>query len=55
MLGFDVVWAERDPSSGMEILDALARSELKGNAEFQRAYGRLRPQLDYDRRFARQP
>jgi len=52
VLGFDVVWAERDPSSGMEILDALARGELKGNAEFQRAYGMARPQLDFDRRFA---
>jgi len=52
VLGFDVVWAERDPSSGMEILDTLARGELRGNAEFQRAYGMARPQLDFDRRFA---
>jgi len=52
VLGFDVVWAERDPSSGMEILDSLARGELKGNTEFQRAYGMARPQLDFDRRFA---
>jgi len=52
VLGFDVVWAERDPSSGMEILDSLARGELKGNPEFQRAYGMARPQLDFDRRFA---
>jgi len=52
VLGFDVVWAERDPSSGMEILDTLARGELKGNAEFQRAYGMARPRLDFDQRFA---
>ena len=52
VLGFDVVWAERDPSSGMEILDTLARGELRGNAEFQRACGMARPQLDFDRRFA---
>jgi adenylate cyclase len=52
VLGFDIVWAERDPSSGMETLDTLARGELKGNAEFQRAYGMARPQLDFDRRFA---
>ena len=52
VLGFDVVWAEPDPSSGMATLDSLARGELKGNAEFQRAYGMARPQLDFDRRFA---
>ena len=52
VLGFDVVWAERDPSSGIEVLDAFARAELKGSAEFQSAYSRLRPQLDFDRRFA---
>jgi adenylate cyclase len=52
VLGFDVVWAERDPSSGMEILDTLARTDLKANQEFQRAYAQARPRLDFDRRFA---
>src|SRR5262245_28562446 len=52
VLGFDVVWAEPDPSSGMEVLDGLARGELRSNAAFQGAYARLRPGLDFDARFA---
>ena len=52
LLGFDVVWAEPDPSSGIEILDGLASTELKRDPDFQKAYSRLRPSLDFDRRFA---
>jgi len=52
LVGFDVVWAEQDTSSGIEVLDALARSELKGNADFQKRYSRLRPTLDFEARFA---
>jgi adenylate cyclase len=52
VLGFDVVWAERDPSSGIEVLDGLARRELKENPQFQNTYSRLRPSLDFDERFA---
>jgi adenylate cyclase len=52
VLAFDVVWAERDPSSGMAVLDRLARGELRGASEFRSAYARLRPQLDFDGRFA---
>jgi len=51
-LGFDVVWAERDASSGIDVLDSLARRELKDVASFQSAYVRLRKQLDFDGRFA---
>jgi len=52
VLGFDVVWAERDASSGMGVLDALAGRELKDVQGFQDAYRRLRPTLDYDGLFA---
>jgi len=52
VLGFDVVWAERDPSSGIDVLDALARRDLKSVTEFHAAYRRLRPELDFDARFA---
>jgi adenylate cyclase len=52
VLGFDVVWAERDTSSGMTTLDQLAQGELKDTAAFQAAYERLRPRLDYDGQFA---
>ena len=53
LLGFDVVWAEPDPSSGVDVLDALARADFKANTEFQSVYARLRPNLDFDARFAR--
>ena len=52
LVGFDVVWAERDASSGIHVLDRLAQGELKNSAGFQAAYARLRPSLDYDARFA---
>jgi adenylate cyclase len=52
LVGFDVVWAERDPSSGIDVLDGLARKDLRGNREFQRSYSRLRASLDFDATFA---
>ena len=52
LVAFDVVWAERDPSSGIEVLDKLGRGELKDNAQFQSSYAALRPNLDFDGRFA---
>ena len=52
LVGFDVVWAERDPSSGIDVLDGLARGALQGNREFQRSYSRLREGLDFDATFA---
>lgn len=48
VLGFDVVWAERDSSSGIEVLDRIARDV----PAFQSAYAKLRPGLDFDARFA---
>jgi adenylate cyclase len=52
VLGFDVVFAERDSSSGIEALDALAQGELKPSTAFQQAYRDLRPKLDNDAFFA---
>jgi adenylate cyclase len=52
VLGFDMVWAERDGSSGMDVLDALAQKELKDAPGFQSAYRELRERLDYDGMFA---
>jgi adenylate cyclase len=52
LVGFDVVWAERDTSSGIEVLDALAQDELKNDGAFQSAYPRLRGKLDFDSLFA---
>ena len=48
VLGFDVVWAERDASSGIDVLDSLAQGELKDVAAFQNAYRERRARLDND-------
>lgn len=53
VVGFDVVWAEADYSSGIRALDRLSEVQLKQDAEFQRAYREMRPELDNDGRFAR--
>lgn len=53
VLGFDVVFAEADLSSGIRVLDGLAARELKDSAGFQQAYRQIRPGLDNDELFAR--
>lgn len=52
VLGFDVLFAERDESSGLSTLETLARGELKENKNFDDALERLRPSLQYDDLFA---
>ena len=53
LLGFDVVFAEPDTSSGLGMLEALAADEFKGDIGFQSKVEQLKPQLDYDELFAR--
>ena len=52
LVAFDVFWAEQDTSSGVGVLDALAKKELKDAPGFQAAYQQLRGGLDYDGMFA---
>ncbi|MBI2308645.1 MAG: adenylate/guanylate cyclase domain-containing protein [Rhodocyclales bacterium] len=52
VLGFDVVFAEPDESSGLKSLEAIGKRELKDDAGYQSALKGLRQSLDYDRRFA---
>lgn len=52
MLGFDVVFAEADESSGLQTLEKLAKKEFKDSGQFQSALKELRPRLNYDARFA---
>jgi len=52
IIGFDVVFAEPDESSGLPVLERLARTKLKDVGSFQSALSDLRPELDYDSRFA---
>lgn len=52
VLGFDVVFAEPDESSGLKVLESIGRRQLKGEAGFQRTLAELRHSLDYDQLFA---
>ncbi len=52
LLGFDVVFAEYDDSSGLKSLEALARGELASNRGYKAKLQELRPSLDYDHLFA---
>jgi adenylate cyclase len=54
MLGFDVVFAEADDSSGLKRLRQLAQKELRDQAGFaERLQPAAGPSLDYDAMFAR--
>ena len=52
IVGFDIVFAERDESSGLKVLQQLAQKELKDVAGFQSTLKQLQPQLEYDELFA---
>lgn len=52
LLGMDVLFAEPDRSSGLTVLEDLARGPLKADKSFESALSELRPSLDYDKRFA---
>jgi len=52
LIGFDVVFAEPDESSGLPVLEKLAKTRLKDVGPFQSALKELRPGLDYDAIFA---
>lgn len=53
LLGFDVVFAEPDESSGLKRLRQLAEGELKDAPGFAERLGQLQSTLDYDAMFAR--
>ncbi|MBA3695765.1 MAG: adenylate/guanylate cyclase domain-containing protein [Methylotenera sp.] len=52
VLGFDVVFAEKDESSGLKSLVEIQTKYLANNAQFNQALESLRPKLDYDQVFA---
>jgi adenylate cyclase len=53
LLGFDVVFAEADDSSGLKRLQQLARNELKDQPAFTDQLNQLQASLDYDAVFAK--
>lgn len=52
LVAFDVVFAERDPRSGIAQLEALWQGSLRGNPVLGRILDAVRPALDWDARFA---
>jgi len=52
VVGFDVVFAEKDESSGLRVLQKLGQNQLKGDKSFQATLSQIRPQLEYDNLFA---
>lgn len=52
VLGFDVVFAEPDTSSGLSLLEQWAKGPLKNDTRFQIQLESSRPSLRYDRLFA---
>ena len=52
LLGFDVVFAEPDDSSGLKRLQQLANNELRGEKGFIAQLGQVQASLDHDALFA---
>jgi adenylate cyclase len=52
VLGFDVVFAEKDESSGLKSLEEIEANYLKSDSSFHGLVEQLRPKLDYDQVFA---
>jgi adenylate cyclase len=53
VVGFDVIFAEKDESSGLKVLERLSKDVLKGDEQFRSSLGKIREKLDYDAIFAR--
>lgn len=52
IVGFDVLFAERDESSGVRVLERLGERELKNIPQFQEVLRQIKPELEYDNMFA---
>ena len=52
LVGFDVLFAEADTSSGLDTLQKLAREDLQNHPEFAARVQDLQAQLDFDSLFA---
>ena len=53
LLGFDVLFAEPDDSSGLKRLKQLAQAEFRDQPAFAEKLTQLQPELDYDAVFAK--
>ncbi len=52
VMSFDMVFAEKDDSSGLRLLQELAKGELKDNQAFLHSYKKYQNQLMFDEQFA---
>ena len=52
LTGFDVVFSERDESSGIRTIEELAKKQLKDNSGFQSQFPQIKSALNYDAQFA---
>lgn len=52
VVGFDVIFAEKDESSGLGVLERIGGNVLKDNEQFRNSLGKIRKELDYDAIFA---
>ncbi|HEU0188044.1 MAG TPA: adenylate/guanylate cyclase domain-containing protein [Gallionellaceae bacterium] len=52
VVGFDIVFAEKDDSSALKTLQELGRNQLRNLPQYRQALEQIRPQLEYDRLFA---
>jgi len=52
VLGFDIVFAEPDTTSGLALLEKLAGNELVDNKQFSDVIQKIKPQLNFDELFA---
>jgi adenylate cyclase len=52
VVSFDIVFAEKDESSGLDKFDELANTTLKDNSEFKQVLHQIRPSLMHDNIFA---
>ena len=52
VVGFDIVFAEPDETSGLKTLEQLAQNEFRSDTDFQSVLPRLRKDLDFDGKFA---
>jgi adenylate cyclase len=53
VVGYDVIFAEKDDSSGLGVLERLGRETLKDDEQFRSSLVKIREKLDYDSIFAR--
>ena len=52
VVSFDIVFAEKDQSSGLKIFEGLAKNELRNNPEYLATLEKIRPSLEFDSIFA---